>query len=108
APKYQKPILLCYVEGKTTEEAGEILGCPKGTILSRLARARAKLRVRFARRGLALSAAALATLIAEPSLSAAVPAGLAHVTTQAASSFAVGKAAGAGTVSAPVAALTKG
>src|SRR5262245_12207173 len=65
SPRYQKPILLCYVEGKTTAEAGEILGCPKGTVLSRLSRAREKLRARFLRRGLALSATAVVTLLSE-------------------------------------------
>jgi RNA polymerase sigma factor (sigma-70 family) len=108
SPKYQQPVLLCYLEGKTTEEAGRILGCPRGTVLSRLARARAKLRGRLTRRGLTLSAGALATLLTESAVSAAVPAVLADAAARAASHFALGKAAGAGVVSAPVAALTKG
>jgi len=108
SPRYQKPILLCYVEGKTTAEAGEILGCPKGTVLSRLSRAREKLRARFLRRGLALSATAVVTLLSETAGAAAVPPGLVQATAEAASSFALGKAASAGAVSAPVAALTKG
>jgi RND family efflux transporter MFP subunit len=43
---------LCYLEGKTVEEAAQQLGCPRGTVASRLARARQRLRVRLIRRGL--------------------------------------------------------
>ncbi|HXG13330.1 MAG TPA: sigma-70 family RNA polymerase sigma factor [Gemmataceae bacterium] len=63
--KYRAPLVLCYLEGKTNEQAAEELGCPKGTVLSRLARARERLRGRLARRGLALSALPLAALVAE-------------------------------------------
>jgi RNA polymerase sigma factor (sigma-70 family) len=41
---YRDAFVLCYLEGKTNAEAGELLGCPKGTVLSRLARARERLR----------------------------------------------------------------
>src|SRR5262245_54610097 len=46
------PFIFCYMEGKTNEEAARLLGCPKGTVLSRLARAREILRGRLTRRGL--------------------------------------------------------
>ena len=36
--------MLCYLEGLTTEEASLRIGCPQGTILSRLSRARERLR----------------------------------------------------------------
>ncbi|HEY2251383.1 MAG TPA: RNA polymerase sigma factor, partial [Planctomycetaceae bacterium] len=52
------PIVLCYLQGLTNREAAECLGCPEGTIVSRLARARGKLRRRLVRRGLVLSGAA--------------------------------------------------
>jgi cobalt-zinc-cadmium efflux system membrane fusion protein len=58
--KYRAPVILCYLQGKSTEEAGRQLGCPRGTICSRLAWARRRLRSRLARRGLALSAGGLA------------------------------------------------
>jgi multidrug efflux system membrane fusion protein len=49
-------IVLCYLEGKTVDQAAAQLGCPRGTAASRLARARARLRIRLTRRGLALAA----------------------------------------------------
>ncbi|MBM3983894.1 MAG: RNA polymerase sigma factor, partial [Planctomycetes bacterium] len=55
--KFRAPFVLCYLEGRTNEEAAEVLGCPKGTVLSRLARGRERLRARLARRGVALGAA---------------------------------------------------
>ncbi len=42
--EHKFPLLLVSMEGMTTEAAGEVLGIPKGTILSRLHRARQKLR----------------------------------------------------------------
>lgn len=50
-------VVLCYLEGKSVNEAALLLGCPRGTVASRLARARERLRVRLTRRGLALTAA---------------------------------------------------
>jgi RNA polymerase sigma-70 factor (ECF subfamily) len=60
------PIVMCYLQGLTNREAGERLGCPEGTIVSRLARARDLLRLRLVRRGIVLgSAAAVASLLTE-------------------------------------------
>src|SRR5262249_25861574 len=58
---------LCYLEGLTNEEAARQLGCPKGTVLSRLTWARQRLRDRLARRGVTLSASALTVIAAPPS-----------------------------------------
>jgi RNA polymerase sigma factor (sigma-70 family) len=68
--KYRAPFVLCYLEGQTNEQAAEQLGCPKGTILSRLSRGREWLRNRLVRRGIALSAASLATLLTANAASA--------------------------------------
>src|SRR5262249_616645 len=59
-PKHRAAIILCYFEGKTNEQAARILGCPPGTIFSRLASARDRLRQQLSRRGVALSTSALA------------------------------------------------
>jgi RNA polymerase sigma factor (sigma-70 family) len=49
---YRLPVVLCYLEGKTNQEAAAQLGCPVGTIKGRLSRARQTLRDRLSRRGL--------------------------------------------------------
>jgi hypothetical protein len=77
-------------------------------VLSRLAWARERLRTRLTQRGLALSTAGLATLLAEQTASAAVPAALLDTTGKAALACAAGESLAAGLVSVPVAALVKG
>ncbi len=71
--RFRVPFVLCYLEGRTNEEAARLIGCPKGTVLSRLATARERLRVRLTKRGLAPSAAVLATLLAASALRAHAP-----------------------------------
>jgi RNA polymerase sigma factor (sigma-70 family) len=105
--KYRAPFVLCYLQGHTNEEAAEQLGCPKGTVLSRLARGRERLRSRLARRGLALAAAGAVKALSAKAAPASVPAALVSSTVNAALPFAAGAAA-AGLVPAPVAALTEG
>jgi HlyD family secretion protein len=61
--RFRVPFVLCYLEGRTNDEAARLVGCPKGTVLSRLATARERLRTRLTKRGLAPSAALLATLL---------------------------------------------
>ena len=51
--KYRAAVVLCYWEGLTQEQAAAHLGCPLGTIRSRMARARDLLRRRLSRRGAA-------------------------------------------------------
>jgi RNA polymerase sigma factor (sigma-70 family) len=106
--KYRAPFVLCYLEGKTNEEAAQLLGCPKGTVLSSLSRARERLRKRLIRRGLTLSSGLLATVLAQNTAAAAVPPALVSTTVKAALSFVASEAAAAGAVSASVSALTHG
>jgi RNA polymerase sigma factor (sigma-70 family) len=105
--RYRLPFVLCYMQGKTNQEAAVLLGCPKGTILSRLSRARERLRGRLVRRGLGLSAGLIATMLSQSAASAALPTSLAGSTIKAAITFAGGTAA-AGMISAKAAALAKG
>jgi len=89
---YRAPIILCYLEGKTNEEAARTLGCPGGTVASRLARGRDLLRGRLERRGLALSAGGLAAAL--PGFAAAaVPAEVVESAIRAGLQFAAGAGA---------------
>jgi HlyD family secretion protein len=38
--RFRAAVVLCYFEGKTVDDAARQLGCPRGTVASRLARAR--------------------------------------------------------------------
>jgi RND family efflux transporter MFP subunit len=55
--RFRAAVVLCYLEGKSVDEAAVLLGCPRGTVASRLARARERLRVRLVGRGLVPTAA---------------------------------------------------
>jgi RNA polymerase sigma factor (sigma-70 family) len=106
--KYRAPFTLCYLQGLTNEEAALQLGCPKGTLQSRLAWARDRLRSRLTRRGVVLSAGLLATLLSEKTASAVVPCALADRTVAMALAFGGWKTAAGGTISAPAAHLAQG
>jgi RNA polymerase sigma factor (sigma-70 family) len=101
--KYRLPVILCYLQGLTHEEAARHLGWPLGSIKGRLARARERLRTRLGRRGLTLTGAALTAALSEGA-TAAVPPALLGLTFRAALSFASGGAA----VSARALALAEG
>lgn len=60
--RLRSAVVLCYLDGRTTEQAAEILGIPRGTVLSRLSTARDKLRDRLTRRGLTLPIAGFSAL----------------------------------------------
>jgi RNA polymerase sigma factor (sigma-70 family) len=89
--RYHSPFVLCYLEGRTNEEAARLLGCPKGTILSRLAWAWQRLRDRLTRRGVVLPAATASFVFSPDSLAAAVPAELASSTAHGARLFVCGQ-----------------
>jgi cobalt-zinc-cadmium efflux system membrane fusion protein len=104
--KYRIAVVLCYLEGKTTAEAAQAIGCARGTLLSRLARARERLRPRLARRGLALPAAVTVLGLAQTAR-AAVPLALARSTVDAVRAQFAGTSAGA-SISAHAAILARG
>lgn len=54
--RLRRPVVLCYLGGHSTEDAARELGCPRGTVLSRLSAARARLAERLTRRGVTLPA----------------------------------------------------
>ncbi len=73
---YRAVVALCYWEGLTQEQAAAQLGCPLGTVRSRMARARKILHRRLTRRGVApLAAIVAATLDGSSGQAAAVAAG---------------------------------
>jgi RNA polymerase sigma factor (sigma-70 family) len=61
--RYRTVVVLCYWQGLTQEQAAAQLGCPLGTVRSRLARARKLLHRRLTRRGSAPLAGVVAALI---------------------------------------------
>jgi RNA polymerase sigma factor (sigma-70 family) len=90
AEKYRAPILLCYWQGMTIEEAARHLGWPAGTVKTRLAKARQLLHDRLVGRGVTLSVGAAVALVATTPVEAAVPAMQLTATITAASRFAAG------------------
>jgi RNA polymerase sigma factor (sigma-70 family) len=80
--KYRAPIVLCYFEGQSHEEAARQLEWPVGTVKGRLSRARGILQSRLMRRGVALSLGLVVLL--EDEAGAAVPESLVEATVQSA------------------------
>ena len=106
--KYRIPLVLSYLEGLTNREAAAQMGCPIGTVFTRLARGRELLRLRLLRRGVALSAGSLAAASAPLAQAATLRIGLVKETVQAALPFAASEGAAAGALSPNVVALTEG
>jgi RNA polymerase sigma factor (sigma-70 family) len=104
---YRVPLVLCYLEGKTRDEAAEQLGWSFATLKRRLEAGRKLLAQRLLRRGVQLGAVLLGVAVVQDSVLAAVPPTLSSATCQAASLVAAGAATG-DVLSAPVAHLTDG
>ncbi|MBV9124419.1 MAG: sigma-70 family RNA polymerase sigma factor [Planctomycetes bacterium] len=105
AERFRAPLVACYLEGKTQQEAAAQLGMAKSTLKERLERGRSLLRARLVRRG--LGPAALLTVAAWPDASASVPGTLMSSTVKAATLIARGQAVMV-VLSPNVAALTEG
>jgi RNA polymerase sigma factor (sigma-70 family) len=96
--RYRLPLVLCYLESKSRDEAAAQLGWSVGSVKGRLEQGRDRLRRRLMRRGIDLSAGLLAVLAGETSSAAVLPAVLVRTTV----------AAAGGVPSAAVAALVRG
>lgn len=71
--RFRASLVLCCLQGKTRDEAAQVLGWSLGTLKGRLEKGRALLHARLVRRGIALPAAIGATLLSDDILAAAVP-----------------------------------
>jgi polysaccharide biosynthesis/export protein len=100
---FRAPLVLLHLEGLTQEQAAAHLRLPLGTLQSRSARGRARLKARLEKRGAALSAGLLDAESVRPLASPAPPA-WADATVKLAVPFSHGKA---GTVAAAGAVATK-
>jgi RNA polymerase sigma factor (sigma-70 family) len=105
--RYRVPLVLCYLEGKTQDQAADELGLAKSTLRERAERGRELLRARLVRRGLAPTALLAAAAWPAANASAGIPMPLMTSTLQAASLFAAGPADTVA-ISANAAALTQG
>jgi len=79
--RFREPMILHYFEGLSAEAAAQRLACARGTILSRLARGRERLRGRLVQRGVTHAIAVLP--VSTPFVLPPVPASLASVTIRA-------------------------
>jgi Sigma-70, region 4 len=100
--------VLCYLEGLSTDAAALRLGCPRGTVLSRLSRARESLRGRLTRRGLAARMNLLTSGRSPTAAPLAIPQGLFTSTVRASLTFAEQTAITASHSSTTAVALARG
>jgi RNA polymerase sigma factor (sigma-70 family) len=101
--RFRAPIVLCDLDGLTHDAAAEQLDWPVGTVKSRLARGRARLRARLERRGMGSGG----VLIGVKSANVGLSFSLVDSTVSAATDFAAGGVA-AGTLRAAVSELVQG
>jgi RNA polymerase sigma factor (sigma-70 family) len=99
--KYRAPIVLCHLEGKTHEQAAQLLHWPIGTVSGRLSRGRELLKSRLERRGLAVPSAIFSS--SSLNLARSIPLSLVESTLAAATRFAAAQS-----VSTSVLSLTHG
>jgi RNA polymerase sigma factor (sigma-70 family) len=92
--RYRTPVVLCYLEGLTHEQAAGQLGWPVGTVRTRLTKGRERLRSRMLSRGFAPTAGLLAFSGGGEATAGLIPAALAAATVQGALMFAAGESIG--------------
>ena len=76
---YRSALVLCYLEGRTQDEAARQLGWTLGTLRGQLERAREKLRARMLRRGVGLPAALFGVALGGGSTSTACATAIARL-----------------------------
>jgi RNA polymerase sigma factor (sigma-70 family) len=103
--RYQQPLVLCYLQGLTRDQAAAHLGWSLRTLERRLAQGRERLRQVLTRRGVTMSGALLAASLSGMTGNAAGTR-LAAATVRASVAFAAGKGGG-GAVSATAAVLAE-
>jgi RNA polymerase sigma factor (sigma-70 family) len=101
-------LVLCYLEGRTRDEAARQLGQSVRTLDRRLESGKERLRARLGRRGLTLSGAMLTASLSQEAPAAGVPAALVMGTMKTALLVASGQAMAPGVVPAEVIALAQG
>jgi RNA polymerase sigma factor (sigma-70 family) len=106
--KLRVPLVLCYLEGRTRDEAARTLGWSLRTLHRHLERGRNLLNVRLSRRGVTFSAALLATTLEQSVASSAVSAGLIATACEAGVAFAEAGYIGAGANCTGAAAMAEG
>jgi RNA polymerase sigma factor (sigma-70 family) len=104
---YRAPLVLCYLEGKSRDEAARELGWTVGRVKGGLERGRALLRARLTPHGITVPATLFAATVGQAKVVGAIPTGLTDVVTKAAPAFASVNGAETAGVSHRVAALTQ-
>jgi RNA polymerase sigma factor (sigma-70 family) len=105
--RYRPPLILCYLECLTRDEAARQLGLAPGTLHGRLQRGRDLLRRRLTQRGLALAGLMSATALGEGSALAAPASTFVVSSARAAALLAAGQSVPGNVVSARVLILTQ-
>jgi outer membrane protein assembly factor BamB len=103
----REPIVLCHLQGLSTAAAARRLGCAQGTILSRLARGRERLRRQLTRRGTHEPAELMLASFTSREATAGLPAALAKFTAKGAMRALTGRTALTAAVTPSVAKLTQ-
>lgn len=105
--RYRAPLILCYLEGKTRDEAAQELGAKPAALHGLLDRGRKLLRDRLTRRGLTLSAVLFTTALTDITARAALAPGLVVTSAQAALALLRGATIGEGLVGPQILSLVK-
>ena len=105
--RFRTVLVLCYLEGLTQHQVAQQLGWPLGTVQSRLARGRERLRARLERRGLDPSAAVSVLPLSREAAQVALPATLTNSTVRLAVTIGAARALAIGVVPVAVMSLAK-